>query len=57
MKYLIADTAFILFVMSMIFLRLINELSINGVLFLPFNSNRDALIHLVAGNHARSFFS
>ena len=34
-----------------------NELSINGVFFLPFNGNRDAFIHLVARYHARSFFS
>ena len=37
--------------------RLLNELSIDGVLHLSFNGNRDGFGHFIAGDHPRPCFS
>ena len=55
--YCITYITFILFVMNMIFFRFLNELPIHRVFFFKHGSYGNGLIHFVAYNDTRSFFS
>ena len=49
--------AFVLLIMSMVFLRLCNELTINRVFLFELSSNYNGLIHFIADNDTHSCLS
>ena len=51
------NVALVLLVVSMVLLRLVDELTIDRVLFLPLDSDRNGLVHLIGRNDAYTFFS
>ena len=51
------DATFVFLVVSVVFLRLVDEFTIDRVFFLVLDGNGDGLVALVAGNYADTFFS
>ena len=54
---LIADAALVVLVMSVNLESVLNDLTVDGVLYVVRNSNGNGLVHLVAYNKSDSYFS